>query len=663
MSCTKSLKCPSVDKLYVKHVILEKDNPNPPTRPKEVDECLMINQLLSEAGGKRNVWDKLLIVEFSSYSENEINSRLRRGIELDGSQYCFLGFSASQLRAKTCFLIKETDKEVGDRRAKFGILSDVISFADRAAKVEHMFEPFERSLRLEEDEFKFERNAGTKVSSGLMSPELAQDIQKTCGLANAPSVVQVICPEFSGKLVRCDEIHTKASEENEEFGSSSRMKALLRIPAAADNCGTFLTMGIADCSKPYKLGYLDVFSVMFLDELGVKRDYLLELQSRYHQLLENRGEAELTHAKCFLRLNGRKELLSKIENGITPDARETICKIKSDEIKEMQGRDCTKLRVLVSESREVFGIVDPYHDTENALKSDECVFIPCLDGLNPQEQEQFEKAEQVLVIPQPCYSSSGIQVLKLVRDKGEYDNLKDCLVLPSQPEEQQVAANNYFVCWDKNLLAPKSKSLLECITNALPSNWSQVWKRLPLLPCSRASSPMRHKFEEMVTCTKEVKTDGSSTKSKLQENEKFQNELREYFSTFKSNDGLVSQAKSLFKKFASHPRHGLSCSECRKLGEYLSPGFAWNAKSYEDVEKYLTKLEKKFEKLSSDREEVEDSATQDSLTGNINISDRDEAQDSSIPQPVWKEMTAVLNNFIAQSAQQSERPRASNGKK
>lgn len=629
VSCIKPLKRPSDDKLHVKHVILDKEIRNPPLRTREVKNCLMIDQLLSEAGGKQNLWDKLLIVEFSSYSEDEINSILSRGIELDGSHYCFLGFSASQLRDKTCFLIRETDNEVGERRAKIEILSDDIAFSDQAAKVERMFEPFERSLRLEENEFKFECNAGTKVPSGLMSPELAETIKTECGLANAPSVVQVICPGFSGKLVRADEILTKVSEENEDFGSSRRIKALLRIPGEADNCGNFLTMGIADCTKPYKVGYLDVFSVMFLKELGAKPDYLLALQSFYHQLLENIGEAEPTHTKYFLRLNGRKELLSKIENGIPADVRGKICKIKGDEIKKMQAHDSTKLRVLVSKSREVFGIVDPYDDKDNALKSDECVFIPCLDCLNPQEREQFEKAEQVLVIPVPCYSSSGIRVLKLVHDKGEYDNLKDCLVLPSQPEEHQVVANSYFVCWDKNLMAHKLKSLFERITNALPSNWSQLPKKLPPLSCSRVTSPIKHRFEEMVTCGKEMmKTD------EPRENEKFQNDqndLREYFSTFKSNDGLVSRAKLLFEKFASHPKHGPSCSACQKLGEYLSPDFAWNATSYDVV----AKLEEKFEELSSDQEEP-----------------------CPQSQPVWVKMITSLSDFMAGSSQQSERPRA-----
>ena len=194
--CNKPLKCPSDDKFYVKHVILNKDIPNP--QPREVKNCLMINQLLSEAGERHNLWNKLLIVEFSSYSEDEINAMLSKGVEYNGSQYCFLGFSASQLRTKTCFLINETDKEVSDRRAKFGILSDAISLTDRTAKIQHMFEPFEKRLQLNEDEFKFEYS-GNNVPSGLMSPELAETIKTTCGLPNAPSVVQLICPGFSGR--------------------------------------------------------------------------------------------------------------------------------------------------------------------------------------------------------------------------------------------------------------------------------------------------------------------------------------------------------------------------------------------------------------------------------------------------------------------------------
>ena len=67
---------------------------------------------------------------------------------------------------------------------------------------------------------------------------------------NAPSVVQVICPRFSGKLVRYDEIASAASED---IFPLSGIKAWLRSPDAAANCGSALTMGIADYAEPYKI--------------------------------------------------------------------------------------------------------------------------------------------------------------------------------------------------------------------------------------------------------------------------------------------------------------------------------------------------------------------------------------------------------------------------
>ena len=621
--CTKPLKCPSDEKLYVKHVVLNKEN-DPRGQVKEVENSLMINQLFTD-GRKQSVWDKLLTVEFSSYSEDEIKGILSRDIEFDGSQYCFLGFSESQLRNKTCFLIKETEKQIRDRRAKFGNFRNDIPFANRAATVQHMFEPFEKSLQLAEGEFKFEHHPSNNVPSGFMSPELAETIKKTCSLAKPPSVVQVICPGFSGKLVLSDEICGRTSEDS---FPSSRIKALFKLPDAAINCGNSLTMGVVDYVKPYNMGYLNVYTVMFLKEMGVTRDYFLKLQRDYYEVLEKVGAADLTFVKYFLRQNGREDLLRAIGNEITNDAKGKIYEIKDDEIESMKNGTEPELRVLVSMSREVFGVEDPYKE----LKSGECVFVPCVDCLNDREKELFYSAKQVLVIPQPCFTSTDIQVLKLVRDKEEYENLEDCLVLPSQPEAQVSVANKYFVCWDINLMPQKSDSFLDLIANVWPVLCGQILKTLPAfssLPCSREKTPTRHSFEGF----EEMKTSQRDRKvaSKLHENGSFQDELKEYFATFKSNDGLVSRAKSLFEAFAA--LRGPSCSECKKLGGYLSPSFDWNAKRNE-AENYLAKLDEKYEKISPDLESTQDSPV---------------ATQSSTPQPVWREMTEILREFIAQN--------------
>ena len=603
---TAPLKCLSDEKLYVKHVILEKGGQTHPIQRKEVKNCLMINQLLSEGGkqGKQTLWKKLLMVQFSSYSEDEVSGILARNIEYNGSRYCFLGFSELQLKNKTCFLIAETDKQIGERRTTFANLSVTIPFADRVAKVQHMFEPYEKSLQLTEDEFIFENNAEITEESGFMSPELAEKIKKTAeyNLANDPSVVQVICPGFSGKLVLSDEILAKARRDG-----IPRLKALLKTSGATKDCGNSLTVGIVDYSKPYKVGYLDIYTVMLLSERGVASDYLLELQKHYYDVL-TKLETDLTSAKYFLRLNGRKDILGKIDNGINPDARETICQIKGDEIRKMQeNEDHPKLRILVSESREVFGILDPY---DNQLQSSECVFAPCLNCLQPQERELFESAEQVLVIPQPCYSATDIRVLKLVCNKGEYEKLKDCIVLPSQTETQFVS-RKYFVCWDKNLL-PQSNSAIWNILSEIPSkistilpglSWSNV---MPFLWCGDRPEDTTDRVGETVTS----EADTSSTATELHEDASFQEKLKKYFANFKSSDDLISRAKSHFKEFALL-KGSPSCRDCKTLGKYLSPSFDWNAKR-DEAEKYVTNLGKE-----GNQESTDESSTLQKLCGEM----------------------------------------------
>ena len=351
----------------------------------------------------------------------------------------------------------------------------------------------------------------------------------------------------------------------------------------------------------------------------------------------------MTSAKYFLRLNGREELLRKIENGITSDTQGKISEIKKNEIESMKNGTIGELRVLVSRSREVFGIEDPYKDQDKALKSDECVFIPCLDCLKDQEKELFEFAEQVLVIPQPCYRPTDIQVLKLVRDKRQYENLKDCIVLSSQPEAQVSVTSKYFVCWDSSLMPQRTDSYLDLIANVLPGLCCQIWKKpaLPSLPCSREKTATSHSLEGF----EEMRTSQRDRKVTSNENGSFQDELKEYFATFKSNDGLVFRAKALFEKFAA--LRGPSCSECKKLGGYLSPSFDWHAKRRE-VENYLARLDEKYDKISPDRE-----CTQDSPG----------ATQSSTPQPVWREMAEILLEFIAQNSQPSDRSRRVKGTK
>ena len=168
--CTEPAVCPSDDKLYVIHVIIEPGEDDQECRllqqeAEQLKNCLMIDQLLPEGNrqgtdGKKTVWKKLLMLEFSSYCKDKIGEILARNVEYNGSQYCFLGFSKSQLKKKKCFLIAENDMQIYERRAKFGSLSKDVSFAERVVKVQDMFEPYELSLKLAAGEVIFETEDG-----------------------------------------------------------------------------------------------------------------------------------------------------------------------------------------------------------------------------------------------------------------------------------------------------------------------------------------------------------------------------------------------------------------------------------------------------------------------------------------------------------------------
>ena len=153
-----------------------------------------------------------------------------------------------------------------------------------------------------------------------MVPELAKKINEKAALnlVNDPSVVEVICSGFASKLLLSDEILARTTGDEH-----SHLKALLKTSAITKDHGNALTLCIVDYSIPFEVGYLDIFTVMILYCQGVESRYLLELQREHHNLLKTL-ETNLTSAKYFLRVNGRKELLAHIDNGMTPEARGKI---------------------------------------------------------------------------------------------------------------------------------------------------------------------------------------------------------------------------------------------------------------------------------------------------------------------------------------------------
>ena len=124
-----------------------------------------------------------------------------------------------------------------------------------------MFEPYELSLKSVEGEFIFETKDGNPEESGFMAPELAQKIKEIAALnlSNDPSVVEVICPGFAGKLLLSDAILARTTGDEHSY-----VQSLFKTSATTKDHGNALTLRIVDYSKPFEVGYLDIFTVMLL---------------------------------------------------------------------------------------------------------------------------------------------------------------------------------------------------------------------------------------------------------------------------------------------------------------------------------------------------------------------------------------------------------------
>lgn len=73
---------------------------------------------------------------------------------------------------------------------------------------------------------------------------------------------------------------------------------------------------------------------------------------------------------------------------------------------------------------------------------------------------EFEAANEVMVVRNPCYHVGDIRVLKLVKHKAQYAHLSDCIIFPTKghrPHADESSGGDldgdmFFVSWDCDLI-------------------------------------------------------------------------------------------------------------------------------------------------------------------------------------------------------------------
>ncbi|KAH2127605.1 hypothetical protein KXV68_001981, partial [Aspergillus fumigatus] len=126
----------------------------------------------------------------------------------------------------------------------------------------------------------------------------------------------------------------------------------------------------------------------------------------------------------------------------------------ADEHKKMLNkREDQKCRILVPESRLVFGVCDP----RGVLQEGEC-FLRVTDDMNGGRPRTIVGCE-VVVTRNPCLHPGDLRKLKAV-DRPELSHLRDCIVFAvkgERPAADQMSGGDldgdtFFVCWDPDLV-------------------------------------------------------------------------------------------------------------------------------------------------------------------------------------------------------------------
>ena len=558
--------------LYVKHVDIHGRRVRPPLKYNKVEGGNLFLEYLISANGQQEI-DRIMTVAFRPERGSDTDCSqeiLKRGIAFSGAIYRFLGHSNSQLKERTCTLMNASDEEIYELLAQFGKFSKIKTAAKRAKRIGLLFSTFSQSISLTEHEYTVidDVERGNYIFTdgcGFMSDSFAQEIQDAVrGLHGKPCVVQVRYQGFKGVLI----LNRQLGDRVKVQFRKSMKKFTIPDERMRQTCTTF---GVVKCSRPYTMGYLNKQITMLLADSGVKHSYLTGLQNYFHATLrELCGNEEF--AAYYLRIKGEGKLVNwlheyglgsqRLQRELKALRAKEVKKMQrdnnavdaSDEASQTQNAKC-KLRVLVPKSRVVFGACDPF----NELEYGQCVFQPTL--FDEVQFEEFQVAHEVMVVRNPCYHLGDIRVLKLVKNKPQYEYLSDCIVFPtrgSRPHADESSGGDldgdeFFVSWDQDLIPSwrsnpfdySSSSPLVVIPNAIKSFLGQLTSSLHHHATSWGHEQMPSLF-------------GTAEQAEKAKKLKERRHMLEYFTTF--NNDLVARVDAIFMKYAA--LYGPSCHEC-----------------------------------------------------------------------------------------------------
>ena len=174
--------------------------------------------------------------------------------------------------------------------------------------------------------------------------------------------------------------------------------------------------------------------VVLLSTLGIAQEVLLQKQRDHLNFLRNVNNGDCRAAFQFLSYCDRFDVAEKLLFQGIESVKPTLQKlVKQEYARMLNKRDEQRCRILVPNSRLLFGVCDPHSKGGRAgkLKEGECFVRITLDGDgNPATIVNTE----VMVTRNPCLHPGDIQKFKAV-DIPEFSGqhgLVDCIVFPTR---------------------------------------------------------------------------------------------------------------------------------------------------------------------------------------------------------------------------------------
>jgi hypothetical protein len=418
--------------------------------------------------------DSFIMVTFDmKVNSKVVRDILNKPVFLNGIQYSFLGCSSSGLKQRKCYMYKGDIAAVEKVLDECGSFKSIKSVSKQLKRISQLFSSgIPTELNVEDDNVSIIPDIETKGGNftdgcGSISDDFAAKIIDGALIKtdHIPSVFQIRYAGCKGIVCRDPRLSQKTlviRKSMKKFNSGSK---------------PFKMLWLCDYSKPYSFGHLNKQFILLFSALGIKDEIFLKKQVEYFEKIKKMT----TDVNIAIEVLGRKNPGLAVSLVNCPN---DISKAKyQKELSFLQSKmieKIDKLRIIITESRNIFGVCDPL----GVLEYGECFVRPIIRG------KPHTLSGLVSVSKNPCYLLGDVRVLTAVDDDRTLglEHLVDCIVFPvrgKQPHSSEIAGSDldgdmYFVCWDKDLIVPHLEVPYDYPSTEAPDSTVPITQRMKI---------------------------------------------------------------------------------------------------------------------------------------------------------------------------------------